>query len=210
MKCNLLVAALIAVAPSLFAAESSTKDELANAAKKLAEAANYSWKSTTEFNNFSGTTDGKSDKEGLVSLSMTFGDNTTEAFLKSDKAAVKTSDHDWQSLSELEAATGTEPGPGQFLVRRLRALAALPHVGNVRQRGLMVGIELVSARESNEPFDWRERTGQRVCHRARELGMLTRPLGDVVVFMPPLVTERDDLEAMVGILELAIMDVTGA
>ena len=40
--------------------------------------------------------------------------------------------------------------------------------------------------------------------------MLTRPLGDVVVFMPPLVTERDDLEAMVGILELAIMDVTGA
>ena len=98
----------------------------------------------------------------------------------------------------------------RLLARRLRALAALPHVGNVRQRGLMVGIELVSDRVSNEPFDWRERTGQRVCHRARELGMLTRPLGDVVVFMPPLVTERDDLEAMVGILELAIMDVTGA
>jgi lysine---8-amino-7-oxononanoate aminotransferase len=97
----------------------------------------------------------------------------------------------------------------RLLARRLRAVAALPHVGDVRQRGLMVGIELVSNRDTKEPFDWRERTGQRVCLRARELGMLTRPLGDVVVFMPPLVTDRDDLEAMVGILELAILDVTG-
>lgn len=97
----------------------------------------------------------------------------------------------------------------RLLTRRLRAVAALPHVGDVRQRGLMVGIELVSNRDTKEPFDWRERTGQRVCLRARELGMLTRPLGDVVVFMPPLVTVRDDLEAMAGILELAILDVTG-
>jgi adenosylmethionine---8-amino-7-oxononanoate aminotransferase len=98
----------------------------------------------------------------------------------------------------------------RFLARRLGALAALPHVGDVRQRGLMVGIELVADRETKQPYDWRERTGQRVCLRARELGMLTRPIGDVVVFMPPLVTERDDLDAMVGILELAIMDVAGA
>jgi adenosylmethionine-8-amino-7-oxononanoate transaminase len=96
-----------------------------------------------------------------------------------------------------------------LLARRLAAIAELPHVGDVRQRGLMVGIELVADRETKEPFDWRERTGQRVCLRARELGLLTRPLGDVVVFMPPLVTGRDDLESMVGILELAIMDVTG-
>ena len=74
----------------------------------------------------------------------------------------------------------------------------------------MVGIELVADRETKRSFDLRERVGQRVCLRARELGMLTRPLGDVVVLMPPLVTAREDLDAMVGILELAIMDVTGS
>ena len=110
----------------------------------------------------------------------------------------------------IEVRDATSDLGGADFCFRVQIRAQVPHVGNVRQRGLMVGIELVSDRESNEPFDWRERTGQRVCHRARELGMLTRPLGDVVVFMPPLVTERDDLEAMVGILELAIMDVTGA
>jgi lysine---8-amino-7-oxononanoate aminotransferase len=98
----------------------------------------------------------------------------------------------------------------QFLASRLRAVAELPHVGDVRQRGSMVGIELVADRDTKTSYDWRDRMGQRVCLRARELGMLTRPLGDVVVLMPPLVCERHDLDAMVGILELAIMDVTGA
>jgi lysine--8-amino-7-oxononanoate aminotransferase len=98
----------------------------------------------------------------------------------------------------------------RFLDRRLRAVAELQHVGDVRRRGLMVGIELVADRAAKTSYDRRERVGQRVCLRARELGLLIRPLGDVVVLMPPLVSERDDLDAMVGILELAIMDVTGA
>jgi adenosylmethionine-8-amino-7-oxononanoate aminotransferase len=98
----------------------------------------------------------------------------------------------------------------RFLDRRLRAVAELQHVGDVRRRGLMVGIELVADRAAKTSYDRRERVGQRVCLRARELGLLIRPLGDVVVLMPPLVSQRDDLDAMVGILELAIMDVTGA
>jgi adenosylmethionine---8-amino-7-oxononanoate aminotransferase len=97
----------------------------------------------------------------------------------------------------------------RLVERRLEPLADLAAVGDVRQRGLMVGIELVADRETKEPFDWRDRTGQRVCTRARELGMLTRPLGDVVVFMPPLASGPDDLEAMVSILHDAIADVTG-
>ncbi len=98
----------------------------------------------------------------------------------------------------------------RLVARRLEQVAALPHVGEVRQRGLMVGIELVADRATKEPFDWHERTGQRVCARARELGMITRPLGDVVVFLPPLASEPDDLEAMLAILHQAIADVTGA
>ncbi len=70
----------------------------------------------------------------------------------------------------------------------------------------MVGIELVADRGTKEPFDWRAATGARVCARARELGMITRPLGDVVVFMPPLATEADDLEAMLDILRRAIVE----
>jgi lysine--8-amino-7-oxononanoate aminotransferase len=98
----------------------------------------------------------------------------------------------------------------RLVARRLEGISALPSVGDVRRRGLMVGVELVADRETKEPFDWRERTGQHVCARARELGMLTRPLGDVVVFMPPLTSEPDDLEAMLSILHAAIADVTGS
>jgi len=122
MKRNLGLAVLFSLATSLLAADSSPKDEINDAAKKLGDAGNYAWKTAIEFGNFNGTTEGKTDKDGLVALSMTFGDNTTEAFLQGGKCAVKTADHDWQSLSELEAAAGTEPGPQRFLVRRLQAV----------------------------------------------------------------------------------------
>lgn len=118
MKRNVLLGIFLTVAGSLLAAESSPKDEVSDAVKKLADASNYSWKSTVEFGQFNGSTDGKADKEGLVSLSMTFGDNTTQAFLKSGKGAVKSQDQDWQSLAELEAAT--DQGPARFLLRRLQ------------------------------------------------------------------------------------------
>jgi hypothetical protein len=122
MKRNLCSVVLIAAVSSLMAAESSPKDEIADAARKLTDASSYGWKSVVEFGNFTGTTEGKTDKEGLIGLSMTFGENTTEAFLKSGKGAVKSPDQDWQSLSEVEAAAGTEQGPRRFLVRRLQAL----------------------------------------------------------------------------------------
>lgn len=108
------------MAGALLAADSTPKDDIVAAGKKLEKEGNYSWKSTVEFGNFTGTTDGKT-KDGVTSLSMVFGDNTTEAFLKGEKGAVKPPDQEWQSLEELSAAAGTEPGPRQFLVRRLKA-----------------------------------------------------------------------------------------
>ena len=98
----------------------------------------------------------------------------------------------------------------ELVAAGLRELAALPHVGEVRQRGLMVGIELVADRGTKEPFEWSDATGLRVCRRARELGMLTRPLGDVVTFLPPLASEPEDLAAMLAILRESIAGVTGA
>jgi adenosylmethionine-8-amino-7-oxononanoate aminotransferase len=92
--------------------------------------------------------------------------------------------------------------------QRLAAVSELPHLGDVRQRGLMVGIELVRDRATKEPFDWTLAIGQRVCRRARELGMITRPLGDVVTFVPPLATEEADLDAMLDILARALAEGT--
>ena len=72
----------------------------------------------------------------------------------------------------------------------------------------MIGIELVRDKESREPYDWAERIGVRVAKRARELGMLTRPLGNVVVFIPPLASTQGELDAMTDILIEAILSVT--
>lgn len=122
MKRNILFGIVVMAAGSLLAAESGAKEDVTAAAKKLGDKGNYSWKSTMEAGNFNGTTDGKTDKDGLVSLSMTFGDNTTEAYVQGSKGAVKAPDRDWESLSEL--ANSTEPGPGRFLVRRLQNFKA--------------------------------------------------------------------------------------
>ena len=111
-------------AAALFGAESSPRDAVTGAAAKLAHQSNYSWKTTTEFGNFTGTAEGKSQKDGLVELTMRFGENTTEAFLKDGKGAVKTGDQGWQSLAELANGAGREPGPRQFLLRRLQNFKA--------------------------------------------------------------------------------------
>jgi len=72
------------------------------------------------------------------------------------------------------------------LRRHLDRIAELPCVGDVRQKGLMAGIELVADRATKNPFPPAARTGHAVCKRARAHGALLRPLGDVVVLMPPL------------------------
>ncbi|MED2007220.1 adenosylmethionine--8-amino-7-oxononanoate transaminase [Brevibacillus borstelensis] len=90
----------------------------------------------------------------------------------------------------------------------LRPLAAFPHVGEVRQKGFMVGIELVRDKHTKESYHWNERIGVRVTKSARERGLLTRPLGNVIVLIPPLVSTEDDLAAMVDILAASIREVT--
>ncbi|MBW7475143.1 adenosylmethionine--8-amino-7-oxononanoate transaminase [Paenibacillus oenotherae] len=94
------------------------------------------------------------------------------------------------------------------VARKLAPLGAWPHVGDIRQQGLMVGIELVRDKATKEPYDWEDRIGVRTSLRARELGMLTRPLGNVIVFIPPLVSSEAELDDMIGILAEAIRDVT--
>lgn len=72
----------------------------------------------------------------------------------------------------------------------------------------MIGLELVVDRNTKEPYKWSDRIGVRVCRRAKELGMLIRPLGNVVVFMPPLASTKEELDSMLDILYQSIQEVT--
>jgi adenosylmethionine-8-amino-7-oxononanoate aminotransferase len=102
-------------------------------------------------------------------------------------------------------------GPKVELLRaRLREFARLRHVGDIRQRGLMAGIELVLDRDSKAEYPWHQQIGARVCRRARELGLLIRPLGDVLVVMPPLSIEHDQLNRMMDIMFRSVREVTEA
>ena len=110
------------LAGSLFAADSSPKDDIIAAAKKLGENANYSWKTTVvvpESAQFKpGPTEGKTEKDGFTYVTMSFGENMTEAVIKGDNAVVTNQDGDWQKTSELENAEG----PGRFQARIVKNL----------------------------------------------------------------------------------------
>ncbi len=86
------------------------------------------------------------------------------------------------------------------LAGRLAEFGRLRHVGDVRQRGLMAGIELVSERAGKTPFDPADQIGARVCLKARDFGLLIRPLGDVLVVMPPLAISAEQLDWMVDVM----------
>lgn len=95
------------------------------------------------------------------------------------------------------------------LRRELRSLWALPNVGDVRQVGLVAGIELVRDWRTREPFPLAERAGIRVCEAMARRGVLTRPIGNVVVLMPPYCTTRAQVRRMVGALREAVEETLG-
>ncbi|MBI5076076.1 MAG: adenosylmethionine--8-amino-7-oxononanoate transaminase [Nitrospirae bacterium] len=90
----------------------------------------------------------------------------------------------------------------------LGQMLALPHVGNVRSRGLMAGVELVLDKKTKEPYDWEEKMGWKVAYHARDNGVIIRPLGNVIVIMPPLNISIENLGQMLSVLRDAIISVT--
>jgi hypothetical protein len=126
MKRNTLFTAMALLAGPLLAADSSPKDDVTSAAKKLGEKPNYSWKTTVvvpEGSQFRpGPTDGKTEKDGFTHVTTRFGDNTAQTVLKGDKGAVTNQEGEWQSLAEVEQ----EEGFGRFramMARNLRTPA---------------------------------------------------------------------------------------
>jgi adenosylmethionine-8-amino-7-oxononanoate aminotransferase len=93
------------------------------------------------------------------------------------------------------------------LNKELKSLWSLPNVGDIRQVGLMAGIELVKNWPTREPFQLRERAGIRVCGAMARRGVLTRPIGNVIVLMPPYCTTPTQLQKMIAALRGAIEEV---
>ena len=90
----------------------------------------------------------------------------------------------------------TLPGKIATLSRLLHEhIAPLPHVAEIRQCGMMVGIELM--RNRTEPYPYEAAVGARVCRAARSHSVVIRPLGPVVVLMPPLSISADETALLV-------------
>jgi adenosylmethionine-8-amino-7-oxononanoate aminotransferase len=94
----------------------------------------------------------------------------------------------------------------ELLRSHLHRFGTMPCVGDVRQRGLMAGIELVEDRVTKRPFPATARVGARVCRCARDRGVLLRPLGDVLVVMPPLSIDVSLLDHLCNVLYDSIQE----
>jgi len=122
MVIRLSLCATLVLSGTLVAAAAGPKDEIAAAAKKLAQQPNYSWKTTfvvpegTQFR--PGPREGKSEKDGCTFVKMSFGDNTMQFVIKGDKAAILNREGSWQLASELANAEG----PGRFLAMFARSI----------------------------------------------------------------------------------------
>lgn len=96
------------------------------------------------------------------------------------------------------------PAKIEQLKNELAPLAKHPHISQVRQLGFLAGIELVDDRAKNAPYPPNERRGWQVCKRATENGVWLRPLGDVIVIVPPLSISRSEIEFLGRIVRESI------
>jgi adenosylmethionine-8-amino-7-oxononanoate aminotransferase len=96
----------------------------------------------------------------------------------------------------------------RLLAERLDSFNSLLHVGDIRQMGIMVGIELVADRTSKRPFEPEEKIGHRVILEARRRGLIIRPLGNIIVLMPPLSISTEEIERLCHITFASIRAVT--
>jgi len=103
-------------------------------------------------------------------------------------------EHGWQMAQRLE--------------KGLKEIAKLEHVGDVRQRGLMIGIELVKDRRSKEEYPYEDRIGHRVCLAGRKREIMLRPLGSVIVILPPLSINAAEVDLLTEAVRDSIREVT--
>ncbi len=107
-------------------------------------------------------------------------------------------------LFEREKVIDQLPGKIKFLRKESERLKDLPSVGDIRQFGLAVGIELVKDKKTKEPYPASERRGMKVCQHAISNGVFLRPLGDVIILMPPLSITEEEIRTLVSVVESGV------
>ncbi|WP_445620491.1 adenosylmethionine--8-amino-7-oxononanoate transaminase [Kushneria sp. Sum13] len=88
-------------------------------------------------------------------------------------------------------------------------LSEHPHVGDVRQTGMVVAIEMVKDRATLEPYDFRERRGLKVFQHAMSRGAMLRPLGNVIYWMPPYVITPEEIDFLGDVTREGLEIATG-
>lgn len=86
----------------------------------------------------------------------------------------------------------------------LERLWVRPQVGDIRQVGLIAAVELVKDSRTRQPFDAAEKVGIRICEAMAKRGVLTRPVGNVIVLMPPYCTSEEQIHTMVSALDASL------
>ncbi len=111
------------------------------------------------------------------------------------------------SLFEIEQTlSNLEPGRVALAESLDRHFGDHPHVGGIRQLGLIAAVDIVKNRATGEPHPWSDLTGARICLAARKHGLLTRPVLDTLVFMPPLCVTGAEIEQGISALANAVSD----
>jgi adenosylmethionine-8-amino-7-oxononanoate aminotransferase len=110
-----------------------------------------------------------------------------------------------QSSASLRARRALQRNLG----RELESLWTVPAVGDIRQVGLVAGVELVRSWRTREPFAPSERVGIRVCEAMARRGVLTRPVGDVIVLIPPYCVTGGQVKQMISALRESAQEVCG-
>ncbi|WP_027623361.1 adenosylmethionine--8-amino-7-oxononanoate transaminase [Clostridium lundense] len=102
-------------------------------------------------------------------------------------------------IFEEENVIENNKGKGELIKKLTKDLAKdHPYVGEVRSMGMITAIELIKNKETKETFPWEERVGYEIYKIALEKGLLLRPIGNVLYFLPPYVINKHDIEFMIN------------
>ena len=101
-------------------------------------------------------------------------------------------------------------GMNEVFGTQIERLWRLPWVGDIRRWGLMAGVELVADKSTKAAFPAADRIAMKVCRAARDRGVFLRPLGDTIIFVPPLMLTHAEIELLIDAAYGAIEDVLGS
>ena len=100
-------------------------------------------------------------------------------------------------------------GLGAQMLEAISPLRDHPHVGDIRQTGMILAIEMVAQREPMIQYDWKQRRGMQVYQHAMKHGVLLRPIGNVIYFMPPYVINSKEIGLLAKVAMAGIDLATG-